>query len=77
MHLNAGKLYGVYRAISRKSDLCIKLPWLEEASLDLISLVCFDLKQAFANPEDTASFGKGDSAKKFLRTDADVERVRR
>ncbi|NXJ08689.1 MGST1 transferase, partial [Odontophorus gujanensis] len=34
-------------------------------------------RKAFANPEDTASFGKGDSAKKFLRTDSDVERVRR
>ncbi|NXW43921.1 MGST1 transferase, partial [Nyctiprogne leucopyga] len=34
-------------------------------------------KQAFANPEDTVSFGKGESAKKYLRTDADVERVRR
>ncbi|NXP76793.1 MGST1 transferase, partial [Ramphastos sulfuratus] len=34
-------------------------------------------KQAFANPEDTASFGKGESAKKYLRTDQDVERVRR
>ena len=34
-------------------------------------------RKAFANPEDTALFGKGDSAKKFLRTDADVERVRR
>ncbi|NWH79241.1 MGST1 transferase, partial [Piaya cayana] len=34
-------------------------------------------RKAFANPEDTASFGKGDSAKKYLRTDPDVERVRR
>uniref|UniRef100_A0A6B2F8T7 Microsomal glutathione S-transferase 1 n=1 Tax=Bothriechis nubestris TaxID=1766655 RepID=A0A6B2F8T7_9SAUR len=34
-------------------------------------------KKAFANPEDTASFGKGENAKKFLRTDPDVERVRR
>lgn len=66
-----------YRGIGRKGDLSIKLPWLVEASLHLMSLVCFYLKQAFANPEDTASFGKGDSAKKFLRTDADVERVRR
>ncbi|KAM4782382.1 microsomal glutathione S-transferase 1 [Cyanocitta cristata] len=32
---------------------------------------------AFVNPEDTASFGKGESAKKYLRTDPDVERVRR
>ncbi|NXR08485.1 MGST1 transferase, partial [Semnornis frantzii] len=34
-------------------------------------------RKAFANPEDTASFGKGESAKKYLRTDQDVERVRR
>ncbi|NXA12018.1 MGST1 transferase, partial [Sapayoa aenigma] len=34
-------------------------------------------RKAFVNPEDTAAFGKGDSAKKYLRTDADVERVRR
>ncbi|KAK2537694.1 Mgst1 [Columba guinea] len=34
-------------------------------------------RKAFANPEDTASLGKGESAKKFLRTDPDVERVRR
>uniref|UniRef100_A0A0B8RXL9 Microsomal glutathione S-transferase 1 n=1 Tax=Philothamnus irregularis TaxID=1899461 RepID=A0A0B8RXL9_9SAUR len=34
-------------------------------------------KKAFVNPEDTASFGKGENAKKYLRTDHDVERVRR
>ncbi|XP_032076844.1 microsomal glutathione S-transferase 1 [Thamnophis elegans] len=34
-------------------------------------------KKAFVNPEDTTSFGKGENAKKFLRTDPDVERVRR
>ncbi|XP_070610409.1 microsomal glutathione S-transferase 1 [Erythrolamprus reginae] len=34
-------------------------------------------KKAFANPEDTSSFGKGENAKKFLRTDPDVERIRR
>ncbi|NXW89305.1 MGST1 transferase, partial [Alopecoenas beccarii] len=34
-------------------------------------------RKAFANPEDTTSLGKGESAKKFLRTDPDVERVRR
>ncbi|PKU32064.1 microsomal glutathione s-transferase 1 [Limosa lapponica baueri] len=32
---------------------------------------------AFVNPEDVASFGKGETAKKYLRTDPDVERVRR
>lgn len=42
-----------------------------------MSLVCLCLEQAFVNPEDTASFGKGEAAKKFLRTDADVERARR
>ncbi|XP_004713829.1 microsomal glutathione S-transferase 1 [Echinops telfairi] len=34
-------------------------------------------KKAFANPEDCASFGKGEAAKKHLRTDDRVERVRR
>uniref|UniRef100_A0A663EAG0 Microsomal glutathione S-transferase 1 n=3 Tax=Accipitrinae TaxID=8955 RepID=A0A663EAG0_AQUCH len=34
-------------------------------------------RKAFVNPEDTAVFGKGESAKKNLRTDPDVERVRR
>ncbi|XP_048358350.1 microsomal glutathione S-transferase 1 [Sphaerodactylus townsendi] len=33
--------------------------------------------KAFTNPEDTSSFGKGEQAKKYLRTDSDVERVRR
>lgn len=34
-------------------------------------------KKVFANPEDCASFGKGENAKKYLRTDDSVERVRR
>ncbi|NXX50758.1 MGST1 transferase, partial [Tricholaema leucomelas] len=34
-------------------------------------------RKAFVNPEDAASLGKGESAKKYLRTDQDVERVRR
>lgn len=34
-------------------------------------------RKAFANPEDCASFGKGENAKKLLRTDDRVERVRR
>uniref|UniRef100_A0A2D4PL08 Microsomal glutathione S-transferase 1 n=1 Tax=Micrurus surinamensis TaxID=129470 RepID=A0A2D4PL08_MICSU len=34
-------------------------------------------KKAFVNPEDTASFGKGENAKKYLRIDPDVERIRR
>ncbi|XP_042529380.1 microsomal glutathione S-transferase 1, partial [Dipodomys spectabilis] len=33
--------------------------------------------QVFANPEDCVSFGKGENAKKYLRTDDSVERVRR
>ncbi|KAL6082578.1 hypothetical protein STEG23_001609, partial [Scotinomys teguina] len=32
--------------------------------------------KVFANPEDCASFGKGENAKKFLRSDEKVERVR-
>ncbi|KAM6161913.1 microsomal glutathione S-transferase 1 [Erethizon dorsatum] len=34
-------------------------------------------KKVFANPEDCAGFGKGENAKKYLRTDESVERVRR
>lgn len=34
-------------------------------------------KKVFANPEDCASFGKGENAKKYIRTDDSVERVRR
>ncbi|XP_054447366.1 microsomal glutathione S-transferase 1 [Pteronotus mesoamericanus] len=34
-------------------------------------------RKVFANPEDCASFGKGESAKKYLRVDDRVERVRR
>lgn len=33
--------------------------------------------KVFANPEDCAGFGKGENAKKFVRTDEKVERVRR
>ncbi|XP_057348591.1 microsomal glutathione S-transferase 1 isoform X1 [Manis pentadactyla] len=34
-------------------------------------------RKAFANPEDCISFGKGEEAKKYLRTDNRVERARR
>lgn len=34
-------------------------------------------KKAFANPEDCASFGRGENAKKYLRAEEAVERVRR
>ncbi|KAJ7329216.1 hypothetical protein JRQ81_015390 [Phrynocephalus forsythii] len=33
--------------------------------------------KAFANPEDVVRYGKEEIAKKYLRTDPDVERVRR
>nr|XP_054363136.1 microsomal glutathione S-transferase 1 isoform X1 [Mirounga angustirostris] len=33
-------------------------------------------RKVFANPEDCAGFGKGENAKKYLRTDDRVERVR-
>ncbi|XP_068825874.1 microsomal glutathione S-transferase 1 isoform X3 [Capricornis sumatraensis] len=36
-----------------------------------------EYSQVFANPEDCAGFGKGENAKKYLRTDDRVERVRR
>ncbi|XP_072876621.1 microsomal glutathione S-transferase 1 isoform X2 [Chlorocebus sabaeus] len=34
-------------------------------------------RKVFANPEDCVTFGKGENAKKYLRTDDRVERVRR
>ncbi|KAF6120361.1 microsomal glutathione S-transferase 1 [Phyllostomus discolor] len=34
-------------------------------------------RKVFVNPEDCASFGKGENAKKYLRVDDTVERVRR
>ncbi|KAM6214300.1 microsomal glutathione S-transferase 1 [Rhynchocyon petersi] len=34
-------------------------------------------RKVFANPEDCAHLGKGENAKKFVRTDDTVERVRR
>nr|XP_056703051.1 microsomal glutathione S-transferase 1 [Euleptes europaea] len=33
--------------------------------------------KAFSNPEDIATLGKGEHVKKYLRTDQDVERIRR
>ncbi|KAM5263781.1 microsomal glutathione S-transferase 1 isoform 2-T2 [Ctenodactylus gundi] len=32
-------------------------------------------KKVFSNPEDAAGFGKGENAKKYLRTDESVERA--
>ncbi|XP_006006114.1 microsomal glutathione S-transferase 1 [Latimeria chalumnae] len=34
-------------------------------------------RKAFANPEDVSFHAKGEDSKKYCRTDADVERVRR
>nr|AYG85512.1 microsomal glutathione S-transferase 1 [Andrias davidianus] len=34
-------------------------------------------RKVFVNPEDAAMHGKGENAKKYLRTDPDVERARR
>ncbi|KAF5912538.1 hypothetical protein HPG69_004209 [Diceros bicornis minor] len=34
-------------------------------------------RKVFANPEDCTGFGKGEIAKKYLRTDDRVERIRR
>ncbi|XP_065742909.1 microsomal glutathione S-transferase 1 isoform X2 [Phocoena phocoena] len=36
---------------------------------------CRLTRKVFANPEDCASFGKGENAKKYLRTDDRVERI--
>ncbi|XP_074861202.1 microsomal glutathione S-transferase 1 [Carettochelys insculpta] len=45
--------------------------------LSIITAYVRMTRKAFCNPEDTAKFGKGENAKKYLRTDEDVERVRR
>lgn len=55
------------------------------ATIILSKMMCMSIatafyrltRKVFANPEDCASFGKGENSKKFLRTDDRVERVRR
>ncbi|KAM9389417.1 microsomal glutathione S-transferase 1 [Phaethornis superciliosus] len=63
----------VFRAYATYTTIVL----LKMMLMSLITAYYRITRKAFANPEDTASFGKGESAKKYLRTDTDVERVRR
>ncbi|NXC03358.1 MGST1 transferase, partial [Orthonyx spaldingii] len=63
----------VFRAYATYTAIVL----LKMMLMSLITAYFRMTRKAFANPEDTAAFGKGESAKKYLRTDADVERVRR
>ncbi|XP_032545089.1 microsomal glutathione S-transferase 1 [Chiroxiphia lanceolata] len=63
----------VFRAYATYAAIVL----LKMMLLSLITVYYRMTRKAVGNPEDTASFGKGDDAKKYLRTDADVERVRR
>ncbi|NXU39504.1 MGST1 transferase, partial [Drymodes brunneopygia] len=63
----------VFRAYATYTAIVL----LKMMLMSLITAYFRKTRKAFANPEDTTLFGKGESAKKFLRTDPDVERVRR
>uniref|UniRef100_A0A8B9D4R0 Microsomal glutathione S-transferase 1 n=1 Tax=Anser cygnoides TaxID=8845 RepID=A0A8B9D4R0_ANSCY len=63
----------VFRAYATYATIVL----LKMMLMSLITAYFRITRKAFVNPEDTASYGKGESAKKYLRTDADVERVRR
>ncbi|NWX76390.1 MGST1 transferase, partial [Alca torda] len=63
----------VFRAYATYATIVL----LKMMLMSLITAYFRITRKAFVNPEDTASFGKGESAKKYLRTDPDVERVRR
>ncbi|KFP42950.1 Microsomal glutathione S-transferase 1, partial [Chlamydotis macqueenii] len=63
----------VFRAYATYATIVL----LKMMLMSLITAYFRMTRKAFANPEDTASFGKGESAKKYLRIDPDVERVRR
>nr|XP_009501887.1 PREDICTED: microsomal glutathione S-transferase 1 isoform X2 [Phalacrocorax carbo] len=63
----------VFRAYATYATIVL----LKMMLMSLITAYFRITRKAFANAEDTASFGKGENAKKYLRTDPDVERVRR
>ncbi|NXP40161.1 MGST1 transferase, partial [Leiothrix lutea] len=63
----------VFRAFATYAAIVL----LKMMLMSLITAYFRMTRKAFVNPEDTASFGKGEAAKKFLRTDSDVERARR
>ncbi|NXG59739.1 MGST1 transferase, partial [Hemiprocne comata] len=63
----------VFRAYATYATIVL----LKMMSMSLITAYFRLTRKAFVNPEDVASFGKDENAKKYLRTDQDVERVRR
>ncbi|NWY42749.1 MGST1 transferase, partial [Sylvia atricapilla] len=63
----------VFRAFATYAAIVL----LKMMLMSLITAYFRITRKAFVNPEDTATFGKGEAAKKFLRTDPDVERARR
>ncbi|NXU53725.1 MGST1 transferase, partial [Turnix velox] len=63
----------VFRAYATYATIVL----LKMMLMSLITAYYRVTRKAFVNPEDTEMFGKGENAKKYLRTDPDVERVRR
>ncbi|XP_051486052.1 microsomal glutathione S-transferase 1 isoform X1 [Apus apus] len=63
----------VFRAYATYATIVL----LKMMLMSLVTAYFRITRKAFVNPEDVASFGKGETAKKYLRTDQDVERVRR
>ncbi|KFQ65487.1 Microsomal glutathione S-transferase 1, partial [Phaethon lepturus] len=63
----------VFRAYATYTTIVL----LKMMLMSLVTAYFRITRKAFVNPEDTASFGRGESAKKYLRTDPDVERARR
>ncbi|XP_001363725.1 microsomal glutathione S-transferase 1 [Monodelphis domestica] len=71
--------------IPQLSDNKVFMAFTSYATIILLKMMIMSIltgfmrvtKKVFVNPEDALSFGKGENAKKFLRTDDRVERVRR
>ncbi|NXQ30381.1 MGST1 transferase, partial [Alaudala cheleensis] len=63
----------VFRAFATYAAIVL----LKMMLMSLVTAYFRFTRKAFTNPEDVATFGKGEAAKKYLRTDPDVERARR
>ncbi|XP_073420722.1 microsomal glutathione S-transferase 1 [Dendrobates tinctorius] len=63
----------VFRAFATYATIVL----LKMMLLSLVTAFYRITRKVFANPEDAAAHSKGGDTKKFLRTDQDVERVRR
>ncbi|NWT50076.1 MGST1 transferase, partial [Erythrocercus mccallii] len=63
----------VFRAYATYTTIVL----LKMMLMSLITAYFRITRKAFMNPEDTDAYGKGETAKKYLRTDPDVERARR